>query len=381
MICPQFRPIAGGYERAAERLSAGLAARGLAVTVITERRDRAWSKRELLAEFGVHRLWCVYRRGVHTATTLASFSFWLLRHGRSYGVWHVHQYGVHASLTLLLARLLRRRVVLKLTSSGEQGIDKVLATARLGRLQRWAHRRVDACVALTAEMRKEAVSFGVPATRVVEIGNSVDTDSFSPRPMAERPGLRARLGLPPRPVAVSVGRLSTEKNPLGLLEAWRIAQEGIANAWTLVMVGDGPLRPQVEQRVRELEISDSVVIAGNSSDVRDWLRAAEVFVLASHNEGMSNTVLEALACGVPCVVTAVSGMQELVGASGAGLVVPARDAQALAEAIVKIQAEPDMREVMGRRGRELVMTRYSVSVITARYIELYRGLVSQGTTP
>lgn len=380
MICPQFRPLTGGYERAAERLSAALAARGHSVTVITERRERVWPRREDFGSFRIRRWWCIYQRRLHIVTSLWSLALWLMWCGRSYQVWHAHQYGAHASLTVLLGRLLRRPVVLKLTNSGNQGLSEVLAAGRLPKLQRWLHRRVDACVALTSETREEALRFGIPAARVYEIGNGVDVNAFAPIPADERALLRTRLGLSARPMLVCVGRLAAEKNPLGLLKAWKMAQEGFAAGWTLVLVGAGPLREQIENRVRELEIEDSVILAGEAANVPDWLRSADAFVLASKNEGMSNTVLEALACGLPCVVTAVSGMQQLVGASGAGLIVPVGDPAALAQALVRIQADPEEREAMRRRGREIVASRYSMPVIVERYIDLYRGLVRPGAS-
>ena len=124
MISPQFRPLVGGYERAAERLSAALAAAGLRVVVIAERRDRAWPAVECIDGYEVRRLSCSYRRHLHTITSLLSFAGFLLRHGREFDVWHVHQYGFHAALAVALGKVLRRPVVLKLTSSGAMGIEK-----------------------------------------------------------------------------------------------------------------------------------------------------------------------------------------------------------------------------------------------------------------
>ena len=91
MIAPQFRPIIGGYERAAERLAIGLVKEGHHVDVVTERRDSAWPVLETLSGVRVRRLWCLPRRGLHVLTALGSLAWFLLREGRSYHVWHVHQ--------------------------------------------------------------------------------------------------------------------------------------------------------------------------------------------------------------------------------------------------------------------------------------------------
>src|SRR4029434_9571185 len=106
MICPQFRPIVGGYERSAEHLSAALAEAGMRVAVIAERRDPAWPALESIDGYEVRRLSCSYRRHRHAVTSLLSFASFLLRHGREFDVWHVHQYGVHAALAVALGKVL-----------------------------------------------------------------------------------------------------------------------------------------------------------------------------------------------------------------------------------------------------------------------------------
>src|ERR1041384_7013195 len=93
MISPQFRPIVGGYERAAERVSAALAEAGLSVVVITERRDHTWPATECIDGYDVRRLFCLYRRHLHVITSLFSFARFLLFHGRDFDIWHVHNYG------------------------------------------------------------------------------------------------------------------------------------------------------------------------------------------------------------------------------------------------------------------------------------------------
>lgn len=219
MLCPQFRPLTGGYERAAERLSVALAARGHAVTVITERREATWAVREDMGGVTVRRLWCLYRRGLHAMTSQLSFGLWLLLHGRSYAAWHVHQYGAHATLAVLLGKLLRRPVVLKLTNSGVQGMDTALSALRFARWHRWAHRRVAACIAVSDETAQEARVFGVPAQRIHAISNGVDTERLRPVSTQTRHQMRQRHSIGDGFVALAVGRLAVEKNPIGMLHA------------------------------------------------------------------------------------------------------------------------------------------------------------------
>jgi glycosyltransferase involved in cell wall biosynthesis len=147
MISPQFRPIIGGYERAAERLSSALCRLGHSVTVITERHDKIWPRREVIDQVTVIRLWCAYRRGIHAATSLVSFASFLVVKGYRYHVFHVHQYGYHTALAVLMGRILRKPVVMKITNTAVDGIANLLATEhKFHRTLVALHRAVDACI-------------------------------------------------------------------------------------------------------------------------------------------------------------------------------------------------------------------------------------------
>jgi glycosyltransferase involved in cell wall biosynthesis len=375
MLCPQFRPLVGGYERAAERLAKELTRHGCPVSVVTERRQRDWPSHEYLGAVEVRRLACWYRPGWHLATSALMHAAWLLRHGRRFDVWHVHQFGTHATMAVLMGKLLGRRVVVKLTSSGEQGIDITLRNAPLAALQQWAHRRADAWVAVSVRTVEEACGFGIERRRVAHIPNGADTELFRPASGEERVALRDQLGLDRNAkLAVCVGRLADEKDPLGVVDAWALARQAFRERWILALVGDGPLRNLVAARVRESGIEDGVRIVGSSDRVQDWLRAADMFILGSRNEGMANTALEAMACGLPSVVTAVSGMDALMADTGAGIVVPPGDANALAHALIELHDDAPRRSAMGQKARHVVVRDYSITQVALRHLDLYARL-------
>lgn len=374
MVCPQFRPLTGGYERAAERLSIALVSRGHDVTVITERRDRAWAHREVMAGVHIRRLWCIYRGGLHALTSLLSLAAWLLFRGRRFSVWHVHQYGAHATVAVLLGKVLRRPVVLKLTSSGEQGLSAALEKLCLPLLHRWAHRRVQACLAVSEETLSEAKTFGVPRRRIHAIGNGVDPALLRPADRCEREAARQALGLGSGFVAVAVGRLAIEKNPVGLINAWAKALQRLPLGAQLVWIGGGPMHPEVSTCLDRLGLNQSVRLAGHSDDVPRWLRAADAFLLSSRNEGMANTMLEAMACGLPCAATAVSGTRQLLSKTGAGIVVPVGDMEALADAIVVLAADSMARQRMGEQARQTILDDYSLDIVTSRLEQVYKAV-------
>ena len=268
MISPQFRPLVGGYELAAERLSAALAEAGLSVVILAERRDPAWPAVECSDGYEVRRLPCRYRRNLHTISSLLSFAGFLLRHGRKFDVWHVHQYGFHAALAVALGKALRRPVMLKLTNSGAMGIAMTLSRGGVERILGFFHRRVTACLAVTEETRAEAIRFGIPAGRIHVMPNGVDGRQFHPASPEERIAARRALGLDCETLVLYVGRLAPEKNPLGLLDAW-VPDFGTAarKGALLALVGDGPDREQVTARARAAVLANVVHLAGHCSDV------------------------------------------------------------------------------------------------------------------
>ncbi len=375
MICPQFSPIVGGYERAAERLSIALAKRGVAVTVIAERRKTTWPADETRDGYKLRRLWCIYRPKLHVLTTLVSFFSYLLMFGRRFDVWHVHQYGLHAALAVALGRLLNRPVVLKLTSSGDMGLAQAIAKGRFPRLTRALVGRVAAIVALSRETVAEAEKFGIPAENISLLGNGVDTSVFRRRSEQERQGTRAEFGLTDRYVVIFVGRLSPEKNPDGLIAAWRAARPSLPASWLLVLLGDGPMRSELDVLIDEHELRGSVSIVGHRSDVDRWLGIADLYVSPSHREGLSNTLLEAMASELPVVSTRVSGANELVGETGAGVLVDVDDIEGLASALKKVANGDCPIRDMGEKARSTIEHDYAIEVVAARHEHLYEKLI------
>lgn len=381
MISPQYRPVVGGYERAAERLSVELVQRGHQVTVITERRNSMWPANENHCGVSIRRLPCFYKSNVHVVTALVSFAVYLLYNGRKYGVWHVHQYGMHAALAIAIGKLLRRPVVLKLTNSDEEGLAKTVRNGRFVKLVSDMLRSVSAVVALTRETSIEARQFGIDPDRIHQLGNGVDIWTFAPRAGDKRNELKKRLGFDNRLFVLYVGRLTPEKNPMGLIRAWEMALRNMQESWTLVMVGDGPQCSRLKQSISDAGLNESVIIAGVQDNIEDWMGAADIYVLSSFHEGLSNSLLEAMASGLPVVATRVSGVNDLVDSTGSGLVVEINNLDGIAEALVKLANDAELRQDMGLLARKAIMENgYSIVSVAERHEKLYMQLVQRGIT-
>jgi len=376
MVCPQFRPMLGGYEQAAERLSHELAHRGHHVTVVTERRMRSWPMREQIGRLDVRRIWCSTRRGMHSASSILSFTRFLAFRGRSFDVFHVHQYGWYSSIALALGLVLRRPVALKLTNTGFQGIGPVLSSMPLAGLHVGLHRRLSACIVTSERARAEALALGIPAGRVHVIPNGLDTARFRPPTREEREAARQQLDLGPELLAITVCRISPEKDLFLMLDAWRKLQESSVRLGpaTLAIVGGGPLFDAVKQYAVRSGLDASIRMPGDAADPLPWYHAADLYLLSSRSEGLSNSLMEALACGLAFVSTQVSGSEDILAETDAGEGVPVGDVDAFSSALSRLAQDPERRASCAGRGRAHAERHYSLQSVSTAVEALYYRL-------
>ena len=246
-------------------------------------------------------------------------------------------------------------------------------------------------VALSGEIRRYLEDrIAVPSDRIAQICNGVDTTRFVPRNrQAARSGpIAERFAGDHLFVVGTAGRLAQVKHQRLLIEAFMRAhrlvtgrEPGLAGRMALVIAGDGPDRASIEQQVAASGIADRIWIAGERDDVPALLAGLDLFVLPSLAEGISNTILEAMACGVPVVATRVGGNAELVVEGSTGTLVPSDDADAMADAIVSHAIDRDRAKQQGDNARALAVSRFSIDTMTARYADLYDTLLESRCRP
>ncbi len=370
MIAPQFIPLVGGYERACQRLAESLVGRGHHVTVAAERRDKKWKRSEMVNGVSINRWWCVYKTKRHIITSVIGLILFLIKQGRCFDVWHIHQYGIHAAAVVVFSKIFGKPVVLKLTSSSDAGLASALKASRFEKVLIALHLQVDAVVALTKEMQIEAEKIGFPKAKVHVIGNGVDSELFHPVTFDEKTKLKIRLGIDKK-IVLFVGRLSHEKNVEGLLNAWRSAKANLEDDWILVLIGDGPLRAEVELLAQKMGVDDATKFLGHVSSVDLWMRASEIYVSTSLYEGLSNSMLEAMAVGLPVVTTRVSGVSEIIEESFAGFAVSVGDMDGIAACITTLAKDGALSQKFGCFGREKVVRSCSLVAVSSLYEQMY----------
>ncbi len=281
----------------------------------------------------------------------------------------VHLHSSKAGLAGRLALRGSRPTIFQPHGWSFQVIDGVRAAAAL-RWERFAARWAEIVNVSEAERRRGAVA-GIDATSHV-VQNSVDTERFAYADDAARVAARRALGLDERPLVLCIARMTGEKGHDVLLDAWPRVREQVGDA-SLALVGDGPLRATLEARSQV-----GVRFVGEVSDVRPWLAASDVVALPSHSEGMSLSVLEALAVGRSVVATDVDGAREEIGdvADPAGAIVPIADAPAFGEALARRLLDPQRASVEGRRGRVRAETRFDQRRWGDRFADLVTRLVA-----
>ena len=224
-------------------------------------------------------------------------------------------------------------------------------------------------------------STGIARGRITHIVNGVDCERFQPRSQ-DRSNLTSGLDIPADAIVVgTVGRLEAVKGHEQLLRAWPLVERRLAaagRAARLLIVGDGSLRNTLEALARELGIAERVIFTGMRTDIPQLLQAMDVFVLPSLNEGISNTLLEAMACGVPVVANRVGGNPELIDDRVTGLLVDAGDNQRMAEAIATLVLDDKLRATMAAAARQRAVAEFSLETMVQRYDDLYREVLADG---
>jgi glycosyltransferase involved in cell wall biosynthesis len=287
---------------------------------------------------------------------------------------HIHQYGPLAALTIAFGQWAGKKVVLKLTNTGHEGLDAALPHSMLGRLVRGLHRRVDACICTSRRAADEAESFGISRSRVSLIPNALDVEYFRPPSVEEKSRARRALGVGDGFLAINVCRLTAQKNQALLVDAWADGVASQADA-LLAILGAGPLEEKLREQITRRGLDRSVRLAGQVSDPLPWYWAADLFVLSSDWEGLSNSLMEALCCGLPMLSTRVSGSEDVVEEAPVGRLVDPGDREALRVALEEMAGDSAGRTRSGEAARAYAKNRYALSAIVEQTLALYRGLL------
>jgi glycosyltransferase involved in cell wall biosynthesis len=239
-------------------------------------------------------------------------------------------------------------------------------------LSRWKHRQVACFIAASDAIRRMLLADGVPAERAVTVHEGVDISHILAAPAVN---VHESLWLPHRaPLVGNVAALVPHKGQRYLIEAANLVVREIPDA-RFVIFGEGELREHLERLVHEHHLEKHVLLPGFRTDILGCIKSFDVFARSSVSEGLGTSLLDAMACNTPIVATRAGGIPEIVEDGVNGLLVPTRDAAALARAIVRLLEDQPRRRTMGEAGFARVNERFAVDRMVVETAAIYKRLV------
>jgi len=347
--------------------------------VLTTTTDRALPAQDEVDGVEVHRVYVDPRRA--SSKTAAAWRLWsaFVRLRHRFDILHVHGFSQKTLLLIALARAFRKRVIIKLTSVGH---DDALSMRSRGRVAFWFYAAADRFIAVSPRFEEAHRAAGLPGDAFRLIPNGVDLSRFRPASATERATIRESLRLPADNLLVLfVGFFSHEKRPDLLYHVWaRLASGGLRS--TLVLIGatqspyheiDLQMAASIRADAARRGLTSHVVFVEHTNQIEEYYRAADVFALPTLREGLPNVLLEAMACGVPPVITRIEGVTDWMVDDGVtGILVPPNDEDALAAALAKLLTNEGWRTELGVAARDSVARRFPFDRTAELTLQLYR---------
>jgi glycosyltransferase involved in cell wall biosynthesis len=411
-LAGQFFPLQGGAEVATLREAKALRARGHDIRVLTLRLRADWPRTDVVEGIPVHRIGGLFVRGkLRTrfgAKWLPEALLWLelVRTRRTYAVMHLRHLGVMTRPALLAALMTGKPVIARISGRGPDAparhgqplrlyagdlnsdapflvthdmprngdIEDLRHANWLGDLTlRLLRQRLVTFVATSTRIRADLMHLGYRSERIQVLPSAVDAGAYQETALQ----VRAHAAHDSEPIVVCVAHLRYEKGLDILLHAWQTVHAYMPAA-RLVLAGHGPLEPQLRSMAMALDVSEHVQFAGMIHDVRSMLAKGDVFVLPSRHEGLPNALLEAMASGLPCIATRVSGSEDVIVDGFSGLLVPPEDPGALASALLALLGDRQRARAMGEAGRQRIIGAFNQVELTERLERLYAAATTSG---
>jgi glycosyltransferase involved in cell wall biosynthesis len=368
MIIQAYYPHVGGAERQLMALVPLLQARGIEINILT-RRYPGLKPFEMIGGAPVHRLPIPGPKAVaSTIFTLSALP--LLARLRPHLI-HAHELLSPTTTAVAAKRLFGIPVVAKVLRGGMLGdIDKLkkrrFGPHRLALLRQ----RVNAFITISKEIDTELAEIGIEKERRPFIPNGVDTDKFAPIKEHEKQTLRQQLHLPEGFMAVFTGRLSPEKRVDQLIAIWPQVRSLNSQAH-LIILGTGEQETALQQAA-----GDGIHFRGQVNNVSDYLKTADLFLLPSSTEGLSNALLEGMASGLACIATKVGGAPDVIRHEHNGWLVPPDQPEQLQEAILSLCHNAEQRTRFGTAARHEILQNYALTATADKLCRLYERLSS-----
>lgn len=381
MLSFYFFPDYSGSAIQAKNLSRNLANYNVEAFIVSANLSKS-ARRDVVEGIPLYRIPIINTDLLLLPSFWLSLAIFLVVKRRDYDVIHAHGTVLHA-IASLIGRLLGKKTLLKIAMANSD-----IAFQRHGRLMgrviRYLVERFDHYIATSKDIYAEFREYGIESSDVTLLPNGVDTHAFKPvGSERDKFELRSTLGIPEGFIICFVGIIIARKNVDLILRVWqKLMLRGVKGSVVLV----GPIPKDNDGReseyVRNLReyvskngLVDSVIFADRQERISDYMRASDLFFFPSKQEGMPNVLLEAMACGLPCVVSRISGTADLVEEGRTGFLVPVDDEQTYANVIYDLSRDRSLAVSIGKNARESIMQRFSLSATAKQYRMIYSSLL------
>lgn len=383
VVSPLYHPSLGGVGRQAQILTERLSEEGVDIFVIARRMKRMppalFSK-----HVKVYRAWSIkpyihaFESEVKLIYILISLTFcissalFLIWKYKKYDIVHFHGASLPLFFNLPILKLLRKRVIAKVATANT-GTEAGSLKGRhfmVGDLINRLLYLVDTFIATSSEIEDGLKKDGFPLGKICRIPNFIDIQNSSAPQCKKSSSIKEELGLREEPLVLFAGKFVPRKGIGSLLKGWKEVVKKSPNA-RLLLLGDGDIFMEMREMSSGLGIEGSVIFYGHANHVVDFLHAGDIFVLPSLQEGMPNSLLEAMSCGLPIVATRIGGVVDLIQDGRNGILADPGDHHGIAHGIIRLLEDKGYASGLGRAAFHTIQSGYNLDEVIKRYIDLY----------
>jgi glycosyltransferase involved in cell wall biosynthesis len=381
MVISHADDSSGGMQKQALSLAQALRTKGVSISILSKRGKtpndgNGWDPKSKERPYlGVNMVPLPVTHRKPSWSFLFCFLLWASIRRNTFHVIHAHNASLGV-ISCLVGWLMNRKVIIKIP--GMAYVEYLKAESLSKRIRRWVLlRRADRFIAVSSEMAQGLRQAGIPSKRICFIPNGIEdrtvcpTDDGAPWKAALKMEL---LGTVDVQVVLFTGRLVKEKGLDRLLKVWASLPDRAGRL--LLIVGDGPLRERLEVQASALRLFPTVQFAGHKTPISKYYLIADLFVLPSESEGMSNSLLEAMAAGLPVIASDVGGNKDVIEDGVNGSLADWEKTQECAQILSRFLSDAHLRRWTGKNAALRAQT-FSMGGVAERYIDLYRAVLAE----
>lgn len=376
MLIGRFYPVQGGAEIQCLRLSKQLKKANLSVSILTQAL-LSLKYKEIIEGIPVYRFGMPWKNKLGSLTYFIHGFLWLCLNIGHFDILHAHLASFPAILAGTISIIFNKPVILKFGGSRSTGDIATSRATWYGKIKlAFLNKSITCFICPSSEIENELLRSGFQKQNIQIISNGIDTDVFRPADFQEKTKIRKNINLAQENrIFVYAGRLVKGKGMDILLEAWKKLSEGHdVSKLSLIIIGSGPIERTLKNEYGNLK---SVIFCGWRQNVSEYLRASDIFVLPSFGEGIPNSLIEAMSCGLVCVSTNIGGINELIKNKENGILLTPGDTRGLYETIRNLATNPTYYDGMGGQARKFAVQNLSIETAAEKYRNIYRKVLQQ----